>query len=148
MTRIYTFIQRHSLGLAAIGAILALGWGIAGAAGQVEPNAGYYRGQAVLYPYDAVFCPNDKPPEGQCVGMRGSLGFIPKSAALPSYERWCTWADAQTSTHDQMSSDIWYQWESRSVSDEDQKYVGARLCYFEDRGKPKKIRDLKLNDKP
>lgn len=95
-------------------------------------NLGFYSGQAILYPYDPVYC--DKDGGGLCYGV---YIYTPKSAPLPPTEKHCEWADL-----DLPGPKNWFQWEPRTVSAERQKYLGQRVCYLEDRGPPRDINDL------
>lgn len=118
------------------------------------PTQGYYAGLSTLYPYKPVYCDSDemigKP--GACYGSHGDLVDLPKSAPLPITEKWCVWADNSVGFKPigngwaAATGDGWYQWKPRIVPTEKQKYYGDRVCYWEDRGEPKNINDLKRDD--
>lgn len=89
-----------------------------------QMQMGFYCGQGILYPYPAVYCPQEN-----CLGdCRSVFLFMSKSAPLPATERLCTAA---------VDQHHWYQWTPRMVASERQKYIGPQICVFEDRGAPK-----------
>lgn len=109
----------------------------AGAAYGAEPlpNQGYYQGLSTLYPYKTVYCDKDGGVESACFVSFGDLTGLPKSAPLPTTEEWCVW----------FSMDVlgkWYQWKPRDVAPDRIKYLGTRVCYFEDKGNPRKLNEL------
>jgi hypothetical protein len=98
---------------------------------------GYYSGSATLYPYDPVYC--DKDGGGPCYGV---YMYLPKSAPLPITETWCKWADIEAEMKAQSLTNNWYWWKPRIVAADQQKYLGARVCYLEDKGEPRNINDM------
>jgi len=104
------------------------------------PNIGYYAGEAMFYPYDRVYCPTDTG-TGSCYGV-SNLNNLPESAPLPQTEAKCRWVDITRP----MNSAQWYQWAPRTVSPDRSKYLGDRVCYFADRGRPKKLDELESEE--
>jgi len=96
---------------------------------------GYYCGPAIAYPYDPVYCVTDNC-GGGCYGL---LLSVPRSALLPAYEKYCEWADLESTD----LSRNWYQWEPRTVAPDQQKYLGVRICYLDDKGSPKTLQEFK-----
>lgn len=113
------------------------------------PNEGYYQGQSTLYPYDWVFTASEDG-HSQGYGAIGEMLGLPKSAPLPPGQRWCKWADITDPKRlvpdgqgwVSMTGEGWYQWEPRIMPPERAKYLGERVCYFEDRGVAKNINDF------
>jgi hypothetical protein len=114
------------------------------------PNQGYYSGLSTLYPYQPVYCDKDYS-DGSCYGVMGSHMSLPKSAPLPPTKDWCEWGDIGDPKGRRLVGDGqaiftgegWYQWKPRATAPDKVKYVGERVCFFEDRGEPKNINDFK-----
>jgi len=95
---------------------------------------GFYCGLSILYPYVPVYCPADS-----CMGdCRGVYLYNAKSAPLPDGHEWCEWADSS----DRDPNNNWYQWKPRIIAPDRQKYLGRRVCYLEDRGRPMNINEI------
>ena len=109
-----------------------------------SPNQGYYAGLSTLYPYKPVYCDKDptKTLKTPCYGSPGDLVALPKSAPLPVGMKWCEFADIRARMVSKNMLDTWYQWNPRTVPADKQQYYGERLCYLEDRGKPKNINEF------
>src|SRR5258708_1742386 len=95
---------------------------------------GFYCGLSILYPYAPVYCPQES-----CIGdCRGVYLYQSKSAPLSSHRKWCEGVDPNSK--DLLNN--WYQWAPRIMSPDREKYLGARICFWEDRGQPHNLNDL------
>jgi hypothetical protein len=122
-------------------AILAArcGWG-------VEPNLGYYQGPATTYPYSPVYTAEENG-RGQAYSVGDPRAQLPRSAPLPAGSPRCEWFDLDAAMRDPNGA-VYYQWDPRIMPPERARFLGERVCYFEDRGEPMGINDRKRDAEP